>query len=271
MKKHVSALSLTALLLTGCSTLGMDRYIATEQEIDTEKYGYEEDEDFILNESVMNHIAALSREDQLSTRNLQSIFSDEIEAGNYNEFIVFFRDWSNEEPEEAAPFTSDYYNALLSHIESPSPSSQQLIPDAIATFESQYSADPEDDTRLLRYARSLMESGYDVEQGADLVFRWRDNVPDEERGIEGLFTIARAHQLIGDFEESVQTYDQIAELSPDDARIYYLQSQAYREMGDEENAQEAMDLAFSPSRSLLNNYGDNTYDFYLQFLDESSE
>lgn len=86
-----------------------------------------------------------------------------------------------------------------------------------------------------------------------------------------MFSIARAHHLIGEYEESVAIYDQIAALSPDDALVYYLQSQAYREMGDEESAQDAMDMAFSPTRNLIANYGDDTYDFYLQFLAESTE
>lgn len=174
--KKLTPLFFTAILLTGCSTMGMERHVANEQEIDIEKYGYEEDEDFLLNESVMYHIADMSRTEHLSTSNLQSIFTDEIEAGNYNEFIVFFRDWREEEPEEAAPFTNHYYDSLLAHIESPFPSSEQLIPDAIATFESQYNADQEDATRLLRYARSLMESGYNVEQGAELIFKWQETV-----------------------------------------------------------------------------------------------
>ncbi|EZH66387.1 hypothetical protein DH09_10665 [Bacillaceae bacterium JMAK1] len=269
MNKCIPIFLSSVLFLTGCSTMGMERHLSNEREVDLEQFGYEEDDDFTLNESVMYNMSDLTQLDQLSTSHISSIIADDLDAGHYNEWIVFFRDWVDEEPEEAAPFTNLYYDALLAHIESPFSNSEELVTDAIQTFSEQYESDPLDHTRTLRLARALMESGRDVERGAEMIFEWAETANDEELGSDGFFTIARAHHNVGNFEESIEIYDQLTTLSPDDASIYYLQSQAYREMGDDESAQDAMEMAFAPSRNLITNFGDDTLNFYQQFLEES--
>ncbi|MBB6450384.1 tetratricopeptide (TPR) repeat protein [Geomicrobium halophilum] len=264
--KRLPFVLLSVLLLSACSTYNMEQHIAEEETINIETYGYDDDS-FHVDAEALDQLADKIRLEELSTTNINSVIDDEINNGLYNEFIVFFHDQLDNDPENVTPFFNKYYDALVAHVKSPEENSEPLVADALDVLEEQYNSNPENDEHLIRYAQVLMESGHDVEEGANLILEWKDELEEGEVDNSGLLAIAQAHYHLEEYEESINVYNHLAANNPDEPMIYYLQSQVYQEAGQTEAAQHTLEEAFEPSQELIGAYGDSSYDFFLNVIE----
>lgn len=273
MKKRAAAGFLSFLLIaSGCSTYGMNRYLAEEEAIDTGKYAYQ-DENFIYNEAALQELAERFRLEELSTSNINSIMKDEIKRGNYNEIIIYLREMQAEEEEEAARFSKRYIEALEAHVQRTDEPSEPLVEDAVAIMKQQYELDPEREENVIDYGSLLIDSEYDVEKGAELLFDLEDqyNEREEMPGHDLLLALAQAYLAIGDFEKSLERYDVLTTLDAEDPTHFYSMSEVYAAMENREGEKEALTKAFEPTSKFLERYGDKSYNLYKDYLNASME
>ncbi|MFB4165188.1 tetratricopeptide repeat protein [Alteribacillus sp. JSM 102045] len=273
MKKFTVIGFLSCLLIvSGCSTYGMNRHLAEEEAIDTDKYAYQ-DENFTYNEETLQELAERFRNEDLSTSNINSIMEDEIKSGNFNEVIIYLRELQAEEEDEAAPFSRRYIEALEAHVQRTAEPSKALVEDAVALMKQQYELDPESEENTIDYAKLLIDSEYDVEQGAQLLFDLEENMEenDEQPGRDLLLALAQAYFAVGDFENSLERYDELTALDTEDPTHFYRMSEVYAAMDDRKGEKEALTQAFEPTAEFLNRYGDKSYNLYKDYLNASIE
>ncbi|SDH18668.1 TPR repeat-containing protein [Alteribacillus persepolensis] len=264
-------LSMCLLLVSGCSTLAMERYIAQEEAVDTETYAYQ-DENFTYNEEIVQELANRFRNESLTTTNVNSIMEDEIENGRYNEVIIYLRELRAEEEEAAAaPYSQRYMDALQAHVERTSEPSEPLVEDAVNLMEQQYQLDPEDEKTTLNYAKLLLNSGYDIDKGAQLLFDLEEEVTakEEQPGTDLLLALARAYFALGELDESLERYQRLTALDSENPTHYYRMSEVYTAMGDEKGRRDALTKAFQPTAEFLEQYGDDTFTIYEDYLNAS--
>ncbi|SFQ23935.1 tetratricopeptide repeat protein [Salibacterium halotolerans] len=272
MKKSIIVLFGTLLVLSGCSTYGMNQHLEEEQRINTEKYAYD-DENFVYDRETLQTLAERFRLDKLSESNINSIMEEEIENGNFNEIIIYLRELQAEEEEQAAAYSQRYTEALQAHIEQNDDPATALVEDAASLLQQQYQLNPENEENLINYANVLIESGYNVDKGTQLLFDLEQQLQEnnEQPGRDLLLALAKAYRADGQYEESLQRYERLTALDSENPTHYYRMSQVYAEMGNEQGEQEAVTRAFEPTSEFLNNYGDDSYQIYKNYLDSSIE
>ncbi|RSL33637.1 hypothetical protein D7Z54_10025 [Salibacterium salarium] len=273
MKKGIMA-GLFSILITasGCSTYGMNSHLEEEQTINTDKYAYD-DENFVYNKESLQELADRFRIEDLTTANINSIMEEEIENGRYNEIIIYLRELQAEEPEQAASFSDRYIEALQSHVEHTEEPAQPLVQDAVDILQSQYESQPDNEENIINYATLLIESEYDTEQGTTLLFDLEEDLQEngEDPGRDLLLALAQAYSIAGDYEKSLDRYDTLTTLDSEDPTHFYRMSQVYAEMNDEEGEREALTQAFEPTSDFLDDYGDDSYNLYKDYLHDSIE
>ncbi|WP_158736863.1 M48 family metallopeptidase [Alteribacillus sp. YIM 98480] len=273
IKKQTAAGLLSFLLISsGCSTYGMNRHLAEEEAIDTDKYAYQ-DENFTYNEETLQELADRFRLEDLSTSNINSIMEDEIKRGNYNEIIIYLRELQAEEEEEAAPFSRRYTEALEAHVQRSNEPSQALVEDVVAMMEQQYQLDPESEENTIDYAKLLIDSDYDIEKGAELLFDLEEKKENngEQPGRDLLLALAQAYFAVGDYNNSLNRYDTLTALDAEDPTHFYRMSEVYAAMDNTEGEKDALTEAFEPTSDFLNRYGDESYNLYKDYLNASME
>ncbi|SFE92232.1 tetratricopeptide repeat protein [Alteribacillus iranensis] len=270
--KFVSLLFAITLIASGCSTYGMDRYLAEEKSIDTEKYAYQ-DENFTYSLDGLRTLTERFRLEELSTNDINTLMEEEIKNGRYNEIIIYLRHLQDEDAEEAASYSARYLEALEAHVERMNEPSEPLVRDAVQLMKQQYELDPEDEERTIRYATLLIHSEANVEKGAELLFDLETHIEEmeEEPGYELLLALAQAYYAIGDYESSLARYEALTSLDPSDPTNFYRMSKVYAAMGDTEGERNALTQAFEPTSEFLGQYGDESYSLYKDYLDTSIE
>lgn len=258
------------LIVSGCSTYGMDRYVEMEEAIDTDKYAYH-DENFTYNIETLQELAERFRLEDLSTNNINSIMEQEIESGNYNEIIIYLRELQGEEEEEAAPYSERYLEALQAHVEKTNEPSQPLVKDAVALMKQQYEVDPQDQERIIAYATLLINSEANTEKGANLLFDLEQSLEKngEQPSLDLLLALGQAYYAVGDYESSLDRYETLTTLDTSDPTHYYRMSLVYDAMGDQAGERRALTQAFEPTSEFLHHYGDKSYSLYKRYLDRS--
>lgn len=274
MKKLVTYTSFVLFLIifTGCSTISMNRYIEKEERVDVERFAYP-DENFTYDIEVLQDLAKRLRLEELSKRNINSILKDEIKAGRYNEIIIYLRELQEEDPEEAASFSTRYNEALEAHVMRSAEPSPTLVEDAITRMEYQYERDPENETYVMNLANMLIHSEYDVERGVQLLFDLEEKMiqEGEQPGLDLTLALAEAYFAVGKYEESIERFERLTTLDTEDATYFYKMSRVYREMGDKEREKLTLTQALEPTAEFLAQYGDSTYYLYKDYLNKALE
>ncbi|MFZ4451122.1 tetratricopeptide repeat protein [Salibacterium aidingense] len=272
MKKGIIGLFSIIVIMSGCSTYGMNRYLEQEQTINTDKYAYD-NENFVYDRETLQELAERFRLEDLSDSNINSIMEEEIENGNYNEIIIYLRELQDEEEEEAAAFSDRYIEALQAHIEQNDDPAAPLVEDAVALLQQRYELNPESEENLISYATVLIESEYDVEQGTELLFNLEEEMQEnnEQPGRDLLLALAKAYFAAGNYEQSLEHYQTLTALDAEDPTHYYRMSEVYAAMDDQQGEREALTQAFEPTSEFLDNYGDESYHLYKDYLDSSIE
>ena len=272
MKKIITSGSVLLLLLivAGCSTISMNRYIEKEERVDVERFAYP-DENFTYDMEVLQDLADRVRLEELTTRNINSILKDEIKAGRYNEIIIYLRELQEEEPEEAAAFSTRYNEALQAHVMRSAEPSPTLVEDAITRLEYQYQLDPENERYIIDLANMLIHSEYDVERGATLLFDLEEKMiqAGEQPGLDLTLALAEAYFAVGKYEESIERFERLTTLDTEDPTYFYKMSKVFKEMGDKEQERAALTQALEPTSEFLTQYGDSTYHLYKDCLNKS--
>ncbi|MGY4688878.1 tetratricopeptide repeat protein [Salibacterium sp. K-3] len=272
MKKCMIGFLGSVLILSGCSTYGMNQHLEEEQRINTDKFAYD-DENFVYDRETLQDLAERFRLEELTENNINSIMEEEIENGNFNEIIIYLRELQAEEEEEAAAYSERYTEALQAHIEQNDDPAAALVEDAAALLQQRYELNPESEENLIDYATVLIESEYNVEKGTQLLFDLEQKLEEnnEQPGRDLLLALARAYYAAGDYEESLERYETLTALDAENPTHYYRMSEVYAAMGDEEGKREALTRAFEPTSDFLDNYGDDSYHLYKDYLDSSIE
>ncbi|SFL85143.1 tetratricopeptide repeat protein [Salibacterium qingdaonense] len=272
MRKCIIGMFGAFIVLSGCSTYGMNQHLEEEQRIDTEQYAYD-DENFVYDTETLQELAERFRLDELSESNVNSVMEEEIENGNFNEIIIYLRELQAEEEEEAAAYSKRYTEALQAHIEQNDDPATALVEDAASLLQQQYELNPESEENLIDYANVLIESGYNVDKGTQLLFDLEQQMEEnnEQPGRDMLLALAKAYRAAGNYEESLQRYETLTALDSENPTHYYRMSQVYAEMGDAQGEQQAVTRAFEPTSEFLNSYGDDSYQLYKNYLDSSIE
>ncbi|WP_240374363.1 tetratricopeptide repeat protein [Bacillus piscicola] len=258
------------VIISGCSTFGMNRYVAKEEAINTDKYAYH-DENFTYDLETLQELAERFRLEELSTSNVNSIMKDEIKRGRFNEIIIYLRELQAEEEEEAAAFSERYLEALAAHVQRTKDPSEALVEDAVKLMQKQYELDPEDEEKTIRYANMLIDSKVDVKRGAHLLFDFEEHLKEqgEQPSLDLLLALAQAYYAVGDYEKSLARYEKLTTLETSDPTHFYRMSEVFAAMGDEEGERKALTKAFEPTSEFLGKYGDNNFSLYKDYLDES--
>ncbi len=267
MMTRLLLLALMIFLLAGCSTIAMERKLAEENRIDTETYGYE-DEAFIYNEDVVQQLSQRFRLEELSINNVSSIMEDEIEAGHFNEVIIYMRYLMDNEEEQAAMYTDRYYEALLAHVENTPQPSQQLLADATKSARVQYELRPDDQRTTAQYATLLLYSDEDFQEGLDLLFALENQLEEQGEDFQKqtIQALAQAYLMNGQYEESVERYQTLASLDSENVLVYYNISYVLELLGRDDEAAAYLERAYAPTTDFLDTYGTETVGLFNSFF-----
>ncbi|WP_100405482.1 tetratricopeptide repeat protein [Bacillus solitudinis] len=274
MKQIVKILILITCItwLVGCSTMNMERKLAAENKIDTETYGYD-DEEFIFQEAVVQDLATRFRLEELTTENVNSIMEDEIEAGYYNEVIIYLRYLLANEEEQAAMFTERYYEALLAHVQQVQDPSPQLLADAIESAKRQYELDPTHQRNAVHYASLLLHTNEQIETGMQILFDLEEELltKEEDFNKQTIQALALAYMMDEQYEESIEHYLTLASLDPEDALVFYNISYVLEQMGEFDQANDYLLKAYSPTTEFLETYGTEAFGLYQSFFSTATK
>ncbi|GAE27459.1 hypothetical protein JCM9140_3606 [Halalkalibacter wakoensis JCM 9140] len=276
MKNFFKIIGITSTLLllsTGCSTAQMERKLAEENRIDTETYAYT-DPEFIYDEEMVQLLANKFRLEELSIDNINTIMEDEIDAGRFNEVIIYMRHLLDHDEKQAALYMNRYYDALLAHVEHVSNPSAQLLVDAIHSARVQYEVNPDDQQATVQYATLLLYSEENYEQGLDLIFSLEKELLENEEEVHKrtLQTLAQAYLIDEQYEESLERLLTLRGFDSDDSLLFYQISYVLDLLGEHEEAAAYLDRAYSPTRDFLARYGTDSFGFYASFFnDEENE
>ncbi|MDV2684329.1 hypothetical protein RYX56_08100 [Alkalihalophilus lindianensis] len=273
MKKFIYLISLSTLLimLVGCSTMRMEQKVAENNRVDGELYGYE-DESFTYQNSVLQRLADRFRLEELTSENVNSIMQDEIQAGYYNEVLIYLNYLTENNEQEAALYTERYYEALATHVQQVEDPSPQLLEDAIQTARVQYQNDPSNQRTVVHYANLLLYTDDRQQEGQDILFELKEHLAssDEEYNPSTIHALAQAYFLNEQYEESVDYYLMLSALDPDNAYHYYNISYVYEQMGDQESANRYLTKAYAPTNDFLKTYGTEAFGFYSSLFESAT-
>lgn len=270
--RFLSSIIAIMLVSTGCSTIAMEKKVAEENKIDTDIYAYPDDA-FLYNEGLVQQIADRLRLEELTTENVASIMEDEIEAGSFNEVLVYYRYLLDQHPNEAALYTEQYGEALMAHIQSTAEPSELLLADATESARKQYELHPENQDSVVQYANLLIHSSDESEKvrGTTILFELEEKLAenDEDLRRKTIRALAEAYLLTDQYEQGLDYYKTLASIDPDDTIVYFHISNVLSLLGRDEEAEQYLDLVYAPTTDFLEQYGTDTFGIYSSFFQES--